>query len=326
MSSILSFKELLNLFEQYVSNHTLSKEPKLLYEPIHYILQIGGKRVRPVALLMGYQLFDKPAEDVLSLAMAIELFHNFSLIHDDMMDNSEMRRGQPSVHIKYGQNAGILSGDMALVEAYQYLCHSQHWRLPSLLSTFNDMAREVCEGQQMDIDFEEDLYIEEEDYLEMIRRKTAVLLGASFEMGAIAAGASEDECTALRHFGIYTGLAFQLMDDYLDSFGNTSLTGKKSGGDILQRKKNYLYIYTLKNSKGRDKDEFFYLYNKEGKSDEEIASICAMMQRTRAEEALLIRAREYDDKATHALPASLLSKAGYGPILDLRNMLATRTF
>lgn len=326
MSSILSFKELLDLFEQYVRNHTVSREPKLLYEPIHYILQIGGKRVRPVALLMGYQLFDMPAEDALLLAMSVELFHNFSLIHDDMMDHSEMRRGQPSVHIKYGHNAGILSGDMALVEAYQYLSNSQHQRLPALLYTFNNMAREVCEGQQMDMDFEEDLYIKEETYLEMIRRKTAVLLGASFEMGAIAAGASEDDSTALRHFGINTGLSFQLMDDYLDTFGNTSLTGKKTGGDILQRKKTYLYIYTLKNSRGTDKDEFFYLYNKVGKSDEEIASIRAMMQRAGAEEALLLKAREYDDKAANALPASLLAKAGYSPIRDLRNMLAARTF
>lgn len=236
----------LNSFLDYLKGNAFQAQPTELYEPIDYILNLGGKRMRPVMLLMAYHLFKEDYQQALPAAYTVEIFHNFSLVHDDIMDAAPLRRGKATVHHKWDVNTGILSGDAMLVYAYEYLLkleNSKH--LAALLRTFNKAAIEVCEGQQYDINFEtrEDVSIEE--YLHMIELKTSVLLAAGMKMGAIIADADEHTQEHVYQFGRNVGIAFQLQDDYLDSFGDPEKFGKKVGGDIVQNKKTYLILKAL---------------------------------------------------------------------------------
>lgn len=223
------------------------KEPRGLYAPIDYILDLGGKRVRPVvALLAGRMFGDADGSQTMPVALAVEVFHNFTLLHDDIMDDSPLRRGQATVHEKWDVNTGILSGDLMLIQAYQHLCEAPNKvALPALLCTFNRVATGVCEGQQYDVDFEvrDDVTIAE--YLKMIELKTAVLLGGALELGALAAGASQQDADHLYAFGRLTGLAFQLQDDLLDTFGDSAITGKLKGNDIIRNKKTFLFLKAI---------------------------------------------------------------------------------
>lgn len=234
---------------------TLKSEPQTLFEPIRYILALGGKRLRPVLTLMSANLFSNDVKQVIPAAMAIEIFHNFSLVHDDLMDRSELRRGQPTVHKKWNENIAILSGDAMLIEAYKQIVKTPKELLPEILDLFSETALEVCEGQQFDMDFETRMDVTEAEYLNMIRLKTAVLLACGLKMGAIVAKAPGRDADLLYQFGINIGLAFQLKDDLLDIYGDSKTFGKQIGGDILCNKKTYLLIKALKNARGKQKTE-----------------------------------------------------------------------
>ena len=218
---------------------------KNLYEPIEYGLSAGGKRIRPVLLLMGAEAFGGDPAKAMLPAVGIETYHNFTLLHDDVMDNSDMRRGRPTVHKKFGENAAILSGDTMLTLATKYVCDVDDDKLRAVLDTFNDMAIKVDEGQQLDMDFETSDNILPDDYLEMIKGKTGALLGAAVKIGAIIGGASQKDADLMYEFGVMTGLAFQIQDDWLDTFGDSATFGKPIGGDILNGKKTYLYVTAL---------------------------------------------------------------------------------
>lgn len=251
-----TIKQLRNTFEEYLEEHAFAKEPEGLYVPIAYVMGMGGKRLRPLLALMGAQLFGGQARAALPVAMAVEVFHNFSLVHDDIMDEAPLRRGQATVHHKYGANAGILSGDAMLIYAYEFIRQVERpAAVPRLLKEFNRVAIEVCEGQQYDMDFEQRQDVKIEDYLRMIGLKTAALIEGSLVMGAVTAGAPEPDLIKLAAFGRNIGVAFQLQDDILDTFGDPEKFGKKVGGDIAQNKKTFLILKALELARGDTRNE-----------------------------------------------------------------------
>lgn len=239
------FKELVAEFGTRFGVAQFPAAPASLYEPGEYFLSIGGKRIRPILCVLGNELFSEITEDAWSLANAIELFHNFTLIHDDMMDAAALRRGKQTVHTKYGDNTALLTGDVMLIRAYEKLQTINPVYLPKILSLFNTTAREVCEGQQLDMDFEKMPSVTLDAYIHMITLKTSVLLAASLEMGAILGGATPGNCKHIYEFGKNLGIAFQIQDDYLDAFGDPEKFGKEVGGDIRQNKKTFLLLHAL---------------------------------------------------------------------------------
>lgn len=240
-----------------------AREPVLLFQPIEYTMQMGGKRLRPVLLLLSYNLFKNDVENAIPAALALEIFHNFTLLHDDIMDKAEKRRNKATVHIKYSENSAILSGDAMAFLSYKYLLECNAEKLADVIDLFSHTALEVCEGQQFDMDFETRLDVTENEYLEMIRLKTAVLLACALKAGALLANADKQNADLLYDFGIQLGLAFQLQDDYLDSFGNEQSFGKKIGGDILSNKKTYLLINALEKASKNQKEKLLHWINKE---------------------------------------------------------------
>lgn len=240
-----SFKDFVTAFGEHFSRKHFPESPVNLYAPGDYFLSWGGKRIRPVMCLMGNELFDEVHPDSWEVATAVELFHNFTLIHDDIMDEATLRRGMETVHVKYGLNTALLSGDVMMIRAYEYLSKIQPQYLHRILTLFNTTAREVCEGQQLDIDFEQQDNVSLDHYIHMISLKTSVLLAASLEMGAILGGASDGNCRHLYAFGKNLGIAFQVQDDYLDAFGDPEKFGKAVGGDIRQNKKTFLLLHAL---------------------------------------------------------------------------------
>ena len=240
-----------SLFQKYLDNHRFTQSPKELYEPVNYILTLGGKRLRPLLVLMGCDLFNSKISKALPVAMAVEIFHNFTLLHDDIMDAAPIRRGKPTVHVKYNVNTGILSGDVMVIKAYQFLEEVKSAKLKAqLLKIFNKMAIEVCEGQQYDMNFENRNDVTIPEYLRMIELKTSVLIAAAFQMGALLGGATEGVAEKLYEFGRNVGIAFQIQDDILDTYGDPEKFGKKVGGDIVRNKKTYLVLksYELANA------------------------------------------------------------------------------
>lgn len=264
---LYTFSDILDKINEEVKNLKFEQKPYSLFEPIEYILEIGGKRVRPVLATMAYNLYKSDIEKSIPIALAIEIFHNFTLLHDDLMDKADKRRGKPTVHIKWNDNTAVLSGDAMLIESYREIAKSPSEHLPEILHLFSNTATEICCGQQLDMEFEKRMNVTEDEYIEMIRLKTAVLLGCSLKCGAIAAGASQKDADALYSFGINIGLAFQLMDDLLDVYGNPETFGKRIGGDILCNKKTYLQITTLKHPE--TSDEMHTWINKEEYNEEE---------------------------------------------------------
>lgn len=241
-----------NLLNKELESIDFGRHPKELYDPISYILELGGKRMRPLLVLIAYGLYKDHPEDILQPALAVEVFHNFTLMHDDIMDNAPLRRGQPTVHEKWNRNVAILSGDTMLVKAYDLLLEVPADKLPRILRSFNRCASEVCEGQQIDMNFESVDTVSEADYLHMIRLKTAVLLGFSLELGAVLGDAKPEEASLLKSFGENIGIGFQLKDDLLDVYGDESKFGKLSGGDIVANKKTFLLISALSHARGDD--------------------------------------------------------------------------
>lgn len=258
MHSIHQYQEFIS---DYLQLQSKTKEPKNLYEPIHYILGLGGKRMRPVLTLISAEVFDADYKKALPAALAVEVFHNFSLVHDDIMDDAPLRRGKTTVHEKWNINTGILSGDAMLILAYQYFEQYEPVIFRSLAKLFSKTALEVCEGQQWDVDFEtrDDVTIPE--YLKMIEYKTAVLVAAAMKMGAIIAETSEENANLIYDFGLNLGLAFQLQDDYLDAFGDPETFGKQVGGDIIENKKTYLYLKAIEFSTLDEKKQLMHLFS-----------------------------------------------------------------
>lgn len=240
-----TFKDLVTEFGERFSKRHFPEAPASLYEPGEYFLSWGGKRIRPVMCLMGAEMFGEISADTYEVATAIELFHNFTLIHDDIMDEAPLRRGMETVHMKYGANTALLTGDVMMIRAYEYLNKINTQYLHRIIALFNKTAKEVCEGQQLDIDFEKMQSVSLDAYIEMISLKTSVLLAASLEMGAILSGASDGNCRNIYEFGKNLGIAFQVQDDYLDAFGDPEKFGKEVGGDIRQNKKTFLLLHAL---------------------------------------------------------------------------------
>ncbi len=239
-------KELLEKVNRYIADWDYSREPKGLYEPIRYVLSLGGKRIRPVLMLMAYNLYKEEVDSVLPVAVGLETYHNYTLLHDDLMDKADMRRNKPTVHKVWNENTAILSGDTMLVLAYQQMCRIDNQvLLKKVLDIFTEMALEIGEGQQYDMEFETRDDVTEEEYIEMIRLKTSVLLASALKIGALLGGASDKEACLLYDYGVQVGLAFQLQDDYLDVYGDPAVFGKKIGGDILCNKKTYMLINAL---------------------------------------------------------------------------------
>ena len=241
--------------EAEIQNQKFGSQPKSLYEPIRYLMNLGGKRLRPMLTMLSYSLYKDDAIKIAPYAAAVEAFHNFTLMHDDIMDNAPLRRGKATVHEKWNVNTAILSGDVMLVRVYDMFLSMESKKLKQVLTLFNQCAAEVCEGQQWDMEFETKSKVTEVQYIEMIRLKTAVLLGFSLELGAILAGASKKDQLALREFGVNIGIGFQLKDDLLDVYADQKKFGKVVGGDIIANKKTYLLIKALEKARGKSKTE-----------------------------------------------------------------------
>ena len=299
MHSILEYA---TFFTAYLEKRPLTKEPRNLYEPIDYILTLGGKRLRPVLTLVAAELLDTPYEEALDAALAIEIFHNFSLVHDDIMDDAPLRRGQETVHEKWDINTGILSGDAMLIRAYQLFENYEGKEFRELAKIFSKTAIEVCEGQQYDVDFEtrDDVTIPE--YLKMIEYKTAVLVGAALKMGAIVAGASESSQESLYNYGRDLGIAFQLQDDYLDAFGDPETFGKQVGGDIIENKKTFLYLTALQKLEKDESQQLKHLFSIAPKDPtEKIATVKEQFIASGAAKATQEEMAKYTEQAFKSL-------------------------
>lgn len=306
MHSINQYQE---QFLVYLQTQKKQKEPKNLYEPIDYILQLGGKRMRPVLTLMSAEVFDVEYKKALPAALAIEVFHNFSLVHDDIMDDAPLRRGQTTVHEKWNINTGILSGDAMLILAYQYFEKYNPKIFRKLARLFSKTALEVCEGQQYDVDFEtrDDVTISE--YLKMIKYKTAVLVAAAMKMGAIIAETSKGNTKLIYDFGLNLGLAFQLQDDYLDAFGDPQTFGKQVGGDIIENKKTYLYLKAIEFASDEQKEQLLHFFSIQPEDNlEKINSVKEIFNATGASEVTQKAIQGFTLKAFKTLKKMNISK------------------
>lgn len=285
-------------FLDYLSLQFKEEEPAGLYDPMRYILELGGKRIRPVLALIAADAVGGDVKKALPAALAVEVFHNFSLVHDDIMDEAPLRRGKATVHEKWDANTGILSGDVMLVKAYQCLDAYPAELFKELTQLFSQTAKEVCEGQQYDMDFPQQDSVSQAEYLHMIKNKTAVLLGCSLQMGAMIGGLSREESQPFYDFGIELGLAFQLQDDYLDAFGDPLTFGKQVGGDIIENKKTLLYLLALeKGDKGQQVQlEELFSSQPEDPSDK-IATVKTLFKATKADLAIQQLMEQYTDKA-----------------------------
>jgi geranylgeranyl diphosphate synthase type II len=300
---MLSFQEILERVEQEIAYLRFNKPPKnSLYAPIVYVLSLGGKRVRPALTLAACNIYSDSIEASIAPALCLEIFHNFTLLHDDLIDNADMRRNQPTVHKLWNENTAILSGDAMLITAYKLMAESPPLHLKEMLDLFTNTALEICEGQQYDMEFEARTDVTEEEYLEMIRLKTAVLMACSLKTGAIAGGASEEEATHLYQYGLYIGLAFQLQDDLLDVYGDPATFGKKIGGDILSNKKTFLLTYALKQSSPQQRDKMHrWFEQKTFDPAEKIAAFRRIYDELQVKEVTTAKIEEYYDKARHHL-------------------------
>ncbi len=290
------------IFSDYIEKQKIGRNPENLYEPIRYILSLGGKRIRPILTLMACDIFGKDLKNALPAAAAVEIFHNFSLIHDDIMDKAPLRRGNPTVHQKWNLNAGILSGDAMLILAYQYFEQYEPEIFRELAKLFSKTALEVCEGQQWDIDFENRDDVTVNQYLKMIEYKTAVLVGAAFQMGAIVAETSDKNKQDVYDFGLNLGIAFQLQDDYLDTFGNAETFGKQIGGDIIENKKTYLYLKAISDGSAEDKEQLLHLYSiTPSENQDKIKSVKSIFVNSGSDQKTRRAIEEYTQKAFEIL-------------------------
>lgn len=300
---MVGFNYLLDYFSEKlkIENSLLSERvPARLYEPIRYSLDMGGKRIRPVLVLLSYSLYKSDIEKALPIAFAVELFHNFTLLHDDIMDEASLRRNKETVHIKYSKNAAILSGDAMSILSYEYLSRYKSDNIKLILDCYTSTALKICEGQQFDMDFESNTKISVDDYLKMIGLKTAILLAASLKLGALAANANSPDLDCLFEFGYNLGLAFQLQDDLLDTFGNTSEFGKNIGGDIVSNKKTFLLITALELANEKQSKQLNRWLNiSQFNKDEKIEAVKRIFSELEIEKITLGKIDSYFQAANH---------------------------
>jgi len=317
-----SFEELSLLFNEHFTAEHFPSEPASLYQPNRYFLQLGGKRVRPVMCLMGNDLFNEITSDAWNVATAIELFHNFTLIHDDIMDKAPLRRGMQTVHEKYGESTALLAGDVMLVVAYDYLNKISSTYSKKVIQLFNRTAKQVCEGQQLDMDFEKMDTVDFASYENMISLKTSVLLAASLQLGAILGGALERNQQLIYEFGRKLGLAFQVQDDYLDAFGDASKFGKQIGGDIKANKKTFLLIHALETASGTQKEKLTELL--QGNSDSKVDEVLTIFRDCKVDAwAEELKEKYLNESLKHLDDVAVLSKRKE-PLKELANFLIQR--
>lgn len=316
------FQELIEKFNKDFDTQHFPSQPASLYEPSEYFLKIGGKRIRPVLCLLGNELFSELHPDAFLAANAVELFHNFSLVHDDMMDEASLRRGQPTVHTKYDSNTALLVGDIMVIRAYEYLQPIQSNHLSKILGLFNQTAREVCEGQQLDMDYAKRANVTLDEYIHMITLKTSVLLAASLQMGAIIGGAGEHNCKHLYEFGKKLGIAFQIQDDYLDAFGDAKLFGKDAGGDIKQNKKTFLLIRALETADAQQLEKLNALLASD--TADKVDQVLDIFRACKVDAWAEDLKQKYMQEALAHLEAIAVVSARKKPLIDLANYLMNR--
>ena len=314
------------LFDNYLENNKQKSKPLGLYAPIEYILSLGGKRLRPLLALMATEAFGNKPEEALPAALSVEVFHNFTLIHDDIMDQAPIRRGAPSVHNKWNENTGILSGDAMLIQAYQCLEPYQNDLFVKLIKHTSKTALEVCEGQQYDMDFETQKDVSISAYLEMIRLKTAVLVGHSLKIGAWIGNASDQEAQLLYDFGVLLGMAFQIQDDYLDAFGDPKDFGKQVGGDILENKKTILYHEVMKSGNIKEKKELIQWYDTTVKNNQKVIAVKEIFKSSGASIASQKFVASYTEDAFKKLESLIISKQGKKLLIEFGQNLMNRKF
>lgn len=299
---MLSFEDILQRLEQEIASLHFDYPPKTLYDPIEYILSLGGKRIRPALALMACNIYNDNIENVIKPALGMEVFHNFTLLHDDLMDKADKRRKKPTVHKVWNENTAILSGDAMLIVAYQLVSQTEEKHLKPILDLFTQTALEICGGQQYDMEFESRTDVTEDDYLEMIRLKTAVLLACCLKSGALLGGASREDAEYLYHFGIHIGLAFQLKDDLLDVYGDPATFGKNIGGDILCNKKTFLLVNALRLATPDQRDRLNAWMNKKTVNPaEKIAAVTAIYNELDLKKVTEAKMQEYYAAAMHDL-------------------------
>ena len=326
-----NLKDYIAFVNEQIENAVLKKDlqPVELYDPVKYILSNGGKRIRAVMTLISARLFADDISNAISPALGLEVFHNFTLLHDDIMDKASIRRGIPTVHLKWDENTAILSGDAMMIMANKLVFNVPHQILPEIIQTFNQTALEVCEGQQYDMNLETKQLahteITEEEYLEMIRLKTSVLIGCSLKIGAICGGATREQSEAIYNYGVNIGLAFQIQDDLLDSFGLEAEFGKRIGGDIIEGKKTYLLIKALQNASSQDKNRLIAIINDRSLDEtSKIVEIKAIYERSGAKKLAEEKIEDYFKKAGYYLSSMGLSESRMDVLKELEKSLQKR--
>ena len=297
----MTFSEALSIINKEIKSIEYPRNQSGLYDPIAYILALKGKKIRPALTLLACNMYNEDVKDAIHAALAWEIFHNFTLMHDDVMDKADLRRGQATVHKKWNENTAILSGDAMLILSYMYMAKSSSKNLKILLDLFSDTAAKICEGQQFDMEYEKRTNISEKEYVEMIQLKTAVMLGACLKSGAIVGGADKSDQQNLYDFGINLGIAFQIKDDWLDVYGNPEVFGKKTGGDILCNKKTFLLVNALETAKNEDKETLFYWLGNTTQPDEKINAIRQLYDKLSINEKTQNELQNYYNKAIDAL-------------------------
>ncbi|WP_082864182.1 polyprenyl synthetase family protein [Polaribacter atrinae] len=313
-------------FINYLESKKWVNEPKNLYEPIDYILKLGGKRMRPILTLMAADIFSGGYEKAMPAALAIEVFHNFTLIHDDIMDDAPLRRGKVTVHEKWDLNTGILSGDAMLILAYQYFENYEPIVFQKLAKLFSKTALEVCDGQQLDVDFETRNDVTIDEYINMIRLKTSVLVAAALKMGAIVVETSEENANLIYDFGLNLGLAFQLQDDYLDTFGDPKTFGKQIGGDIIENKKTFLYLKSLDIACEEDKNKLSVFYNQNLKENSiKIKEVTQIFEQNNIPFLIKEQIKSYTEKAFETLNSMDITEKNKESLKNFGLWLMNRT-
>jgi geranylgeranyl diphosphate synthase type II len=320
-----ALKKYTALIEQELSKSQFPESPVELYDPLRYFLSLGGKRIRPVLTLLSSEMFGSTAEAALPQALAIEVFHNFTLIHDDIMDESPTRRKMPTVHEKWNSNIAILSGDVLLIKAYQLLAQINPEKLPEVLSVFNTTSIEVCEGQQMDMNFEDRMDVTINEYIEMIRLKTSVLLGGALEIGAIVAGASKEDRKRIYDFGQYLGIAFQIQDDILDLYADPDKFGKMVGGDVVANKKTLLYLMAVTDATPEQHEILKQLQNEEN-IEEKVERTRQLFDHLKTRENCREEMLSYQNKAMEALKGINVSDEKKAGMIALADFLLNRNW
>jgi len=321
----IDYQYWLGRINEKIGQQQYGQHPAELYEPLRYIMQLGGKRMRPFLALLGYSMYSDNLEEILGPAIGVEVFHNFTLMHDDIMDNAPLRRNQPTVHEKWDNNVAILAGDVMLVKAYEQLTDVPHTYLPTVLQYFNRCATEVCEGQQIDMNFEHRPEVSIDEYMHMIKLKTAVLLGFSLRLGGTLAGANAEACHQLNAFGVDMGLGFQLKDDLLDVYGDATKVGKQVAGDIIANKKTFLLITALQQANAQQRSTLnHWLAQTQFNNDEKVQAVKAVYDQLNIKEQTQQQVNTYFDSALAHLNQLPVSPERKEPVQQYIQLLMNR--